>query len=247
MGVNDEESGAGFQRGSGLIPAVCALLAMGALEFMWNYVRKRLYAIAALGLVASVANGQVIPGCGTLENSFGPFDYRDPAARGGAGSPLSLVESGHFTPGVESLTKGVSGSLIADIDYTLRAFPNHHRALNAVARYALLGGRFQSTTVTSADCYFRRAIAFRDDDEVVHMLYANYLAKRGDRERAREEYEYALKLAPNSAEVNYNAGLFYLGEGNLQRARVLADTAYSFGYPLPGLRKKIAEAEKKNN
>jgi tetratricopeptide (TPR) repeat protein len=206
-----------------------------------------LLAVALLCSLSFQANGQVVPGCGTLENAFGPFDYRDPEARNGKGSPLSLVENAHFTATVESLTKGISGPLIADIDYTLRAFPNHHRALNAVARYALSGGRLTSPNSRSADCYFQRALAFRDDDEVVHMLYANYLVKRGDDERALEHYEHALRLAPNSAEVNYNAGLFYLGVGNLKRAKELADIAYSLGYPLPGLRKKINEVEAKND
>jgi Flp pilus assembly protein TadD len=75
------------------------------------------------------------------------------------------------------------------------------------------------------------------------MLYGNYLLKRGDRETARKQYEEALRLAPTSAEVNYNAGLFFLGEGDLIRAKQLAKVAYDSGYPLPGLRKKIQAAE----
>lgn len=203
----------------------------------------RLLAFFALGVpIAAIA--QSVPGCGSLQNSFGPFDYRDPVARG---KPLSLVESAHFTPQVEALTKGNTGYLMGDIDYTLRAFPNHHRALNSVARYALRGGQdWRNPQIPSADCYFERAIAFRSDDETVRMIYGNYLAKRGNRHGAERQYEEALRLAPNDAEVNYNAGLLYVQFGDVQRAKRHADIAYAGGYPLPGLRNKIAEIEKRS-
>lgn len=84
----------------------------------------------------AAAMAQQVPGCGSLQNAFGPFDYRDPEARG---EPLRLVESAHFTPSVESLVKGNSGTVAGDLDYTLRAFPNHHRALYSVAQYAFRG------------------------------------------------------------------------------------------------------------
>jgi len=166
-------------------------------------------------LAPAVAYAQEVPGCGFLVNAFGPFDYRDPSARDSA---LGMVEGHHFTTKVESLAGGISGPLIADIDYTLRAFPNHHRALNSVARFALQGGRFLSTSIPSADCFFLRAITFRPDDEVVRMIYANYLVKRGNVVAAKKQYDEALRIAPGSAEVSYNAGLFYLSMGDVARA-----------------------------
>lgn len=75
------------------------------------------------------------------------------------------------------------------------------------------------------------------------MLYANYLSKRKDVAEARKQYEKALELAPNSPEVNYNAGLFFLADGDLKLAKEHARVAYKGGYPLMGLQKKIAEAE----
>lgn len=188
----------------------------------------------------SNAHAQQVPGCGSLTNAYGPFDYRDPNARD---RPLYLVESTHFTEEVESLKRGAAAPLALDIDYTLRAFPNHHRALNSIARFALRNGKLLNPAIPSADCYFKRAMMFAPDDEVVRMLFANYLVKRGDRNEARRQYEEALKIAPNSAEANYNAGLFFLGEGDLSRAKDLAKVAYERGYPLPGLRRKIEASE----
>jgi Flp pilus assembly protein TadD len=205
-------------------------------------IRFVLANFAALLLAAPIAFGQQVPGCGSLQNSFGPFDYRDPAARG---EPLQLVEIAHFTPDVEALRKGnTTNNVVGDLDYTLRAFPNHHRALNSIGRYSLMGGkRWTNPSVKSAECYFERAMTFRPDDEVVRMLFGNYLAKRGKNVDARRLYEEALKLAPTAPEVNYNAGLFYISQGDVARAKQLAQVAYAGGYPLPGLRNKIAEAE----
>lgn len=197
---------------------------------------------ALVGTATVVA--QEVPGCGSLVNAFGPFDYRDPLARQ---QSLQVVETHHFTPDVESLKRGKSSAdAIDDLNYTLRAFPNHHRALNSVARYALQGGKFaKDSSIPSADCYFKRAIAFRPDDEIVRMIYANLLTKHGQQDAARTQYEAALSLAPDSVEVNYNAGLYFVSQGDLPRAKQLAKIAYAGGYPLPGLKKKIAEAESK--
>jgi Tfp pilus assembly protein PilF len=75
------------------------------------------------------------------------------------------------------------------------------------------------------------------------MLYANFLVKSGRVADGRHQYEEALRLAPNDPEVNYNAGLFFVSQGEIERARQHAAVAYGAGYPLPGLRKRIAEAD----
>ena len=81
-------------------------------------------------LLAGTSFAQVVNGgCGALQNAFGPFDYRTER-----GYNLDVVESYHFTPPVEALIRGSSGTIGGDLDYTLRAFPNHDRALNATIR-----------------------------------------------------------------------------------------------------------------
>jgi tetratricopeptide (TPR) repeat protein len=206
-------------------------------------VKLALLAVAVCGSLAwsPLLHAQEVPGCGNLQNAYGPFDYRNPVNKR---DNLPIVETYHFTADVESLRQGRSGSVLGDLRYTLRAFPNHHRALRSMSRYALEGGRFPNDEpIPSADCYFERAIAFRPDDAAVHVIYANYLFKRGEREGARKHYEDALRLAPDSIEINYVAGLFFVDEGDLERARELARIAYENGYPLPGLKNKIAAAE----
>lgn len=184
---------------------------------------------------------QEVPGCGNLHNGYGPFDYRDPVNKR---DNLPIVEQFHFTVDVETLRRGTSGTLVGDLNYTLRAFPNHHRALRSIARYALSGGRFSiDDPIPSAECYFERAIVFRPEDETVRAIYGGYLARRGERQQARREYEEALRLKPESAEINYVSALFFLDEGDLVRARALAKIAYDNGYPLPGLRNRLAAAD----
>jgi tetratricopeptide (TPR) repeat protein len=208
-------------------------------------LRRRL-SLPLVALLASfgpaVAQAQQVPGCGNLDNPYGPYDYNDPMARN---ELLPKVEQHHFTPNVEMLRAGQSGTISSDLSYTLRAFPNHPRALDAVSRYVLKGGRLIDPSIPTADCFFKRAMAFRPDDETVRMLFANYLTRRGERDDARAQYEKALELAPESAETNYNAGLFFLQDGDLARAKKLAEVAYANGYPLPGLREKIRVAEQK--
>jgi tetratricopeptide (TPR) repeat protein len=138
----------------------------------------------------------------------------------------------------------MTGNLIQDIDYTLRAFPNHHRALNAVARYALRGGKqWANKRVTSADCYFQRALKFVPGDQTVYVLYGNYLAQLKDANGAIAQYKQALQLAPDSIELHYNTGLLYLKLGDIATARHHADIAYAGGHPLSGLRDRIAAEE----
>lgn len=199
-------------------------------------------ALCAGIVLPGVAMAQNVPGCGSLANAFGPHDYRDPKARG---EPLYLVEMAHFTPEVESLTAGKTGEVIGDLDYTLRAFPNHHRALSAVSRYGQRGKvRWINPYVQSADCYFERAVAFAPDDERVRLLYGNHLARKGEKDKAERQYQAALDLAPENVDVCYNAALFFLDIGKVERARELAQVAYSAGYPLDGLRRRLEALDK---
>lgn len=193
----------------------------------------------------TTSEAQQVPGCGSLSNAYGPFDYRDPVAKE---KSLPIVEAYHFTPDVQNLVRGkTSTHVLDDLDYTLRAFPNHYHALHSVSKYALQGGSFPTDgRIRSAECYLKRAVAFRPDDGVVHGLYGDYLAKRGDNAGARSQYEEALRLAPESVEISYNAGLFFVDQGELEKARQLAKIAYDGGYPLPGLRNKILQAESKS-
>lgn len=197
---------------------------------------------AALGAAAAPTGAE--PGdkprnCGgDLHNHYGPFDYRHTR-----GPTLSLVEDSHFTPGVESLTEPVSTSLktiAGDIGYTLRAFPNHHRALLAMMR---LGEQRKTDFPPSAgytvECYFMRAVRFTPDDTVVRGLYAQYLIKRNRNDDAMRQMEAAAHYAGDNPLSHYNIGLIYFDLGRYDRALEEAHKAQALGFERSDLAQKL--------
>lgn len=188
------------------------------------------------------ARAQWAADCGSLEHINGPFDYTSAADRA---ERLAIVEQYHFTREVEQLRgHNKCGNnrcqLAGDINYTLMAFPNHHRALLSMARYHLEGlNKTEGRMRFSAECYFDRAIRFRPNDATVHMIFGSYLYKVGDHATALKEFEKAVELAPDSAEANYNLGLAYADAKEYPKAREHARQAYELGFPLQGLKAKL--------
>ncbi len=175
-----------------------------------------------------------------LENATGPFDYRTATAE-----IKHLVEKAHFTRRVESLIGGQSGALAPDIDYTLRVFPNHPRALLSMSRLARL---HKSATPPgmrySVECWFQRAIQFQPNDPQVRLVYGIELLKDGKREGAVEQLNVAERLAGKDPNIQYNLGLAYFDLGDYDKSLAYARTAYGLGFPLPGLRDKLKRAGK---
>lgn len=177
--------------------------------------------------------------CGPLENAFGPFDYRTATY-----DQKHIVEGAHFTPAVETLRSGSRGSIGADIDYTLRVFPNHPRALFAMTR---LGERYGGQRPPGArypvECYYDRAIRFQPDDSSVRVLYAIFLIDRKRPEEARSHLSRAEQGA-DDPQVAYNLGLAYFDLREFDRSLEFAHVAYKAGIAVPGLRAKLTRAGK---
>lgn len=178
--------------------------------------------------------------CGPIENAFGPFDYRTVDSQS-----KYLVESAHFPPHVETLRGGNRGTLGADIDYTLRAMPNHPRALMAMVR---LSERFKSSQPPGAqypaECYFDRAVRFTPDDAMVRVLYGNYLAQRGRTTEARQHLAAAEAKAGNDAQVIYNLGLAYFELKDYEKATGFAKKAKEMGIQFTGLQQRLQRVGK---
>jgi tetratricopeptide (TPR) repeat protein len=128
-----------------------------------------------------------------------------------------------------------------DIDYMLRAYPNHHRALFSMGRLSKQSGRLRPAGVSyRAECYYLRAIHFAPDDGVVKMLYGIYLSYWDKLDESLTFYEEAVRIMPDSAEAHYNLGLLLVRLDKLDRAAEAASTAYKLGYPLSGLKRQLA-------
>lgn len=200
-------------------------------------------ALPILCLSCFAASTHALEACGELTNSFGPYDYRTTF-----GDPKVLVEGAHFPPHVEHLQRQLTGPFGADIDYTLRAFPNNPRALLAMMK---LGVKQNTVRPYGArwpvECYFDRAVRFAPDDPAVHTVYGLYLISKGKRQDAERELQTAreaLRQLGGDSNLNYNLGLAYFDLGRYDEALEQAKTAYALGFPLPGLREKLKRVGK---
>ena len=181
--------------------------------------------------------------CGSLASvsgSYGPFDYRTATPK-----QIKIVEDNHFTEDVETLKKGITGPLGAELGYTLYAFPNHPRALVAMMNLQFkrrtshpLGAKY------SVPCYFDRAIRFRPDDAAVRTIFGVYLARLGKYNDAAKEFETAASLGDDSGNLHYNLGLAYFELGDYEKSIMHAKKAYDLGFNFPGLKEKLSKAGK---
>jgi tetratricopeptide (TPR) repeat protein len=202
-----------------------------------NY-RPLCLAAALLGSVPLAHAAANLALCGELQNSFGPFDFRDPANA----SNLSLVETAHFTSNVEQGQRGNSGTLGQELFYTLRAFPNHPRALAALSRIALRGNLVQIPDMRyPVECFFDRALRFQPEDAQVRALFGQYLYARGQFDRALGFLEQAAQLDPTSGPIQYNLGIAYFKFKRYPEANLAAQRAYARNFPLSGLQKMLRE------
>lgn len=192
-------------------------------------------------VAATSAAGAALPiQCGRLENAFGPFDYRTASK-----ANRDIVEGAHFTIGIETLRKTETGKFGADIDYTLRAFPNHPRALLTMANLAAkernskpAGSRY------TVECWFARAVAFTPDDPSVRLVFGIALARGGQQAAALEQLRLASEGAPESGNFHYNLGLAFLDAGDFESALRHAWRAEGLQYSLPGLKSRLQKAGK---
>jgi tetratricopeptide (TPR) repeat protein len=157
----------------------------------------------------------------------------------------NIVDSSHFTVGVETLQRPATGSFGADIAYTLRAFPNHSRALLAMANLAFKEktNRPKGSDYT-VDCWFARAIAFAPDDPNVRLAFGIHLIRQGQKQAALENLKLASERAPDSGNFQYNLGLAFLDAGDTESALRHAWRAKELQYTLPGLKSRLQKLGK---
>ena len=191
-------------------------------------------------IVCSAAHANSDQLCGPLANGYGPYDYRVDG-----GPKLKIVEDFHFTARVEMLVGGLSSTIGGDINYTLRAFPNHHRALVAMMN---LGVKLKSEQPPGAqhsvECYFRRALAFKADDYIARLIFVTYLANNNRKAEAMQHLEYVVASAADEGAAQYNAGLLYVDLGEYGRALTQAYRAQALGFPGTAIRERLEVAGK---
>lgn len=190
--------------------------------------------IEAILMVAVLAG----PDCGQVKRYAVGGDYTSAKDR----RNLALVEAFHFSPDIEALKRSAvkPGE---DIATTLAHYPNHHRALAAMAK---LGQRDRAARVNGAaytvDCYFERAIRFRPEDAKVRMVYSSHLLETGRADAALVQMREAVRIDPLDPAAHYNLGILLVMREQYDEAKVHARKAYQGGFPLPALKNKLREA-----
>jgi tetratricopeptide (TPR) repeat protein len=181
-------------------------------------------------------------------NQFGPYDYRDSAAKTGLSSPLQMVESRHFNTDVATLTHGLSSTIAGDLSYTLRVFPNHHRALQSLADLGLRDKKMNIQDLPfTIPCFFIRAKNYAPTDGMVNAVYAYYLANLNQKDLALTEAEQAIKKAGNNSRIYYDVGLAYYYMGNYNKAQEYSNTAKKLGSTAVGLDILLSKVFPKGN
>jgi hypothetical protein len=182
--------------------------------------------------------------CASLarEQGYGPFDY---LLRQSLQFELNIVEKAHFSAESERLMgKGMQGTgPWGDLDYTLRAWPNHHRALNTAIKLRMQydeSSFYYSNHLPPAECYFERATHYSSKDGTSFMLFGMLLHKLNHLGLAYQKYNIAEQLQPRDDNLKYNIGLLLVDMGRLDEARVYADEVYARGFPFPGLKRKLS-------
>jgi len=198
-------------------------------------------------------SGTVVASCNQMEWKRGkPFDYYAPETRASTGTfrggLLHLVDNYHLTPDVRNLVRGATGAMPGDLLFVLNTIPNHPVALDAYSRYerrylesALFREqKFMDRPVHTADCLFERADRVFPNMAETKVVWAIHRYRSGRYEDAEVLLLQAITLQPNYVEAHYNLGLVYVALNQLASAQKHADIAYAAGYPLPGLKKKLA-------
>lgn len=202
-------------------------------------------------LLLAAANNPVLAACSMdlANGQTGPWDYYDPknSIRNGE-SPMGNIKrvaNVHLTAKMLQLTGRATGPISADLDYTLRAIPNHPNGLNLASR---LEKRLKSPFVSknligetmrkSADCYFQRALKLAKRAET-HEIYAIHLHRNNNYSEAKEQHLKAISLGGKSAGLHYNYALTLIKLKDYDGAEQHANIAYKLGYPLPGLRNQL--------
>lgn len=224
-----------------------AAIKFGRFAYIAKLVSASFLALLLLGRAELAAAQEVPGGCGVLrmQGRFGPYDYRPekyiPDVYNNHALLLKTVEEFHFTADVESLRRGRNNATAGpDLGYTLHAFPNHHRALIAMMA---LGEKEKTSTPAGAyysiECWLRRAVQWRPDDNIVRMIAAKYFVKSNRLAEAEQQLVIVAKNADGLAFTHNNIGLIYFEMKNYDMALTHAHIAYDLGLINPNLREQL--------
>ena len=208
------------------------------------YALPSIFFLIAPALVQAQA---VLGGCSldfSNARDYRPEKYVVEGTYRSHGALLKLVEDAHFTPMVEILQRGLSSGMPGpDISYTLRIYPNHHRALIAMLALGEKEKTSQPNGATySIECWLNRALRFSPDDYIVRMIYTQYLIKEARGKEAEQQLGYVADHAEGNAFTHNNIGLLFAKLKNFEQALFHAHKAQALGLATPVLMAQLKKA-----
>jgi hypothetical protein len=241
----------------------CAVLIFILSSFVW------VLTLSPASVADSTADSKFVYGASNdggdnVDGQFGPYDYYRPPKP----AAIALVERPHLGFVVaDQLRKKEYCGYQSNLNYTLRAFPNHPKALVMMAEYLAshspCPAQQEPTSVASSvwaiennnwqernmDFYFQTALNFMTEDTRVipkhaetHVLYGDWLRKNGRADEAMKQYEAARALEPGYANMYYGLGMLYLDQKNIHKATENAKKAYALGKPPNDLKDRLVAA-----
>ena len=187
--------------------------------------------------ISSISSAQVDASvCGDIGKPQWDYRYATQAQH-------NEVEGAHFVPVVENLIRGNRGYLGGDLAYTLRASPNHHRALISVTRWSEKLKVLQLPDMPlPVECYFERGIRYKADDHMVRLLYAQFLIGKARPAEATQQLEQVARMVGENGFTLYNIGLIYTELKDYGQALAYAHKSMTLGFFKPELRQRLEKA-----
>ncbi len=170
----------------------------------------------------------------------GPYDYTDRSTR--SVDLQRIVTKAHLKP--QHLRGAIAGtpSMVPyqNLQYTLRAIPNHHEALFAMGLYQYKVRKYhpkffqqrlrKHERYRDMACWFERALRLAPHDVGIYNAHGRYLHMTGQRKAALEAFQKVTELVPDSAQGHYNVGLAYYSLGQYAQAAQSARRAEELGH-----------------
>jgi tetratricopeptide (TPR) repeat protein len=224
-------------------------------DLIYSNMRQLIFSILTIALLTTLPAWADKRCEMNLANGYGPWDYYNPKSHVPTSStpmgPVRRVTNVHLKPQMLRLTGRATGTISGDLDYTLRAIPNHPLGLDLASRLELrlattaakqLNSFFSyEKMVRNAECYFRRALSLNNRTAETYFIYGIHLHRNKKYQEAAVAYEKALSLKDTNIEANYNYGLTLVKLERYSEAEIQAVKAYSKGYPLSGLKNLLTK------
>jgi Tfp pilus assembly protein PilF len=140
-------------------------------------------------------------------------------------SYLTILEGAHVATLPGWISKGDLINAVLDIEYTLRAFPNHPRAL----QFAALVSQMNHKHAWAIKC-FETAISSYPHYALTYAQFGLFLVSINDVDAGLEQLKKAVEIEPEFAAGYAGLAHAYTKKGDIEQARKAAKKARELGY-----------------